>query len=50
MSFNKVVWKELSNSGKVIEYEKTVPENWVLDGKVYWPNHLQPNGQQAVVG
>ena len=40
MSWVRAVWDEVSEDGESIQYEQTIPSNWVIDKVLYWPNHL----------
>jgi len=39
-NWSRTVWAEPQSSGKLQEFEMMIPYNWVKDGLVYWPNHL----------
>ena len=57
-AWSRADWVQTQPSGKLEEFEMTVPSNWIKDGKVYWPNHLnvtnsfnnmeEPNSQWKV--
>lgn len=40
MSWSRVVWIEPDGDDEFVEYEQTIPTNWIVGKKVYWPNSM----------
>lgn len=40
MSWSRAVWIEPQDDDEFVEYEQTIPTNWIVGKKVHWPNHI----------
>ena len=40
MFYSRAVWLEPTGDDKTVEYEATVPCNWIKGSHVYYPNRL----------